>query len=253
MHCGSGQQLRRRAASGVEPVSGVPRISVVLPVLDEATLIESALQALAPLRAQGAELIVVDGDSRDGSAEAAAPWADQVRVVPKGRARQMNAGAALARSDVLLFLHADTRLPAGALAAIATALATPPRRGGRTPCWGRFDVRIGGEGLLLSLVAMLMNARSRLFGIATGDQAIFVTRSAFEAVGGYPQQPLMEDIELSTRLRRLSRPACLRDRVVTSGRRWQSQGVWRTILLMWRLRLLYRLGVAPERLARSYR
>jgi rSAM/selenodomain-associated transferase 2 len=229
------------------------RLSIVMPVLDEAPLVVCALQALAALRAQGVEVIVVDGESRDATAAAAAPWADRVVVVPRGRGRQMNAGAARACGDVLLFLHADTTLPLRAREAIAAALGAPSDGRGAEPVWGRFDVRIAGRARLLALVAALMNLRSRLSGIATGDQAIFVTRAAFEAAGGYPEQPLMEDIEFSKRLRRIAAPACLRERVVTSGRRWESRGVWRTIALMWRLRLLYRLGVPPERLARSYR
>ena len=236
------------------------RFSVVIPVLDEAATIDAALHALAPLRAQGAEVIVVDGQSRDDSAARAAPGADRVLVVSRGRARQMNAGAAQAHGDVLLFLHADTQLPARALEAIDAALAPSPSsvsgagaEVGAAPVWGRFDVSISGRSPMLGVIAALMNLRSRGTGIATGDQAIFVTRAAFEQVGGFPDQPLMEDIELSKRLGRLGPPACLRERVVTSGRRWETRGVWRTIALMWRLRLLYRLGVAPDRLARGYR
>ena len=240
-----------------------PRLSIIVPVLDEALIIAASLGRLAGWRGAGTEVIVVDGGSADGSAAIAAPWADRVLAAPRGRARQMNAGAAVARGDVLLFLHADTALPAGAIAAIGAALAVDARCGEAPasrftrrrplPVWGRFDVRIDGCGRMLGVVAALMNLRSRLGGIATGDQAIFATRAAFEAVGGFPEQPLMEDIELSRRLLRRSRPACLRLRVVTSGRRWESRGVWRTIALMWRLRLLYRLGIAPERLVRSYR
>jgi len=260
--------------------SAPPRLSIIVPVLDEAPIIAAALQRLAPYRGAGAELIVVDGGSADGSAAIAARGADRVLAAPPGRAKQMNAGAAVARAEVLLFLHVDTALPVGALEAIDAALAVAPSPDaalavpspqrqpslGRhpslqrhpsphvsPPVWGRFDVCIDGHGRLLDVVAALMNLRSRLSGIATGDQAIFATRAAFEAVGGFPEQPLMEDIELSLRLRRRSRPACLRLRVVTSGRRWEARGVWRTIALMWRLRLLYRLGIAPERLARSYR
>jgi rSAM/selenodomain-associated transferase 2 len=158
----------------------------------------------------------------------------------------MNAGAAAASADVLLFLHADTRLPEGADGLISRALA-----GGAA--WGRFDVVIDGRPWMLKVVAAMMNTRSRWTGIATGDQAIFVRRSAFDAVGGYPQQPLMEDIELSRRLRRTGRPACLRQRVVTSGRRWEARGVWRTIFLMWRLRWRYWRGESPARLAQDYR
>ncbi|HEY0859207.1 MAG TPA: TIGR04283 family arsenosugar biosynthesis glycosyltransferase, partial [Albitalea sp.] len=165
---------------------------------------------------------------------------------PRGRARQMNAGAAQARGEVLLFLHADTALPEGALAAIGEAID-----GGAL--WGRFDVSIAGASAMFPLIAALMNRRSRWSGIATGDQAMFVRRDTFERVGGFPDQPLMEDIELSLRLRRLARPACLRPPVTTSGRRWERFGVWRTIWLMWRLRLLYWLGTPAERLAKAYR
>ena len=228
-------------------------LSIVMPVLDEAPIIDAALRALAPLRRQRVEVIVVDGGSRDATAAKAAAGADRVVVAPPGRAAQMNAGAARASGEVLLFLHADTALPPDAPALVAAALSRIDGRSGRTAAWGRFDVRIAGRPRALGVVAALMNLRSRLSGIATGDQAMFMTRAAFEAVGGFPDQPLMEDVELSRRLRRLSAPACLRARVVTSGRRWEARGVWRTIALMWRLRLLYSLGVAPERLARSYR
>ncbi|MEO7337688.1 MAG: TIGR04283 family arsenosugar biosynthesis glycosyltransferase [Caldimonas sp.] len=229
------------------------RLSIVMPVLDEAPIVESALRQLAGLRAAGVEVIVVDGGSRDATAAVALPLADRVVATARGRARQMNAGAAVARGDVFLFLHADTVLPNDAVAAIEAALGGDGTGHRPRALWGRFDVRITGGGPMLAIVAMMMNARSRLTGIATGDQAIFVERGAFAAAGGFPDQPLMEDIELSNRLRLIGRPACLRERVATSGRRWQSRGVWPTILLMWRLRLLYRLGVAPERLARSYR
>jgi rSAM/selenodomain-associated transferase 2 len=221
------------------------RISIVMPVLDEAGHIAAALAALAPLRAQGAELIVVDGGSRDGTPALCRGLADAVLAAPCGRAVQMNAGARAASGAVLLFLHADTALPEGALTLIAQAQ-------GRA-AWGRFDVTISGRSRLLPVVAALMNARSRLTGIATGDQALFVRRDAFDAVGGFPEQPLMEDIELSKRLRRVGAPACLRAKVRTSGRRWDRRGVWRTIVLMWRLRLLYWLGVPAERLAAAYR
>jgi rSAM/selenodomain-associated transferase 2 len=223
------------------------RWSIVMPVLDEGATLARALHALAPLRARGVELIVVDGHSSDNTLDVAAGGADLVLMAPRGRASQMNAGAARANGDVIIFLHADTRLPAQALPAIDEAL----RRG---KPWGRFDVEIEGRAWSFKLIAVLMNWRSRLSGIATGDQAIFVKRTTFAAVGGFPEQPLMEDIELSTRLRRrFGRPACLDARVVTSGRRWERGGIWTTILLMWRLRLLYCLGVAPERLVRSYR
>jgi len=223
----------------------LPRLSIIVPVLNEAAGIGAALRALAPLRARGHELIVADGGSSDGTPAYCAGLANAVIDAPRGRARQMNAGAARARGDVLLFLHADTQLPPGAEAAIAQALQTGAD-------WGRFDVHIDGRSAMLPVVATLMNARSRLTGIATGDQAIFVRRAAFESIGGFPDQPLMEDIELSRRLRARSRPACLRERVVTSGRRWDQRGAWRTIVLMWTLRLRYWLGASPEALARAY-
>ena len=222
------------------------RLSIVMPVLDEAEVLPMALARLQPLRRHGVELIVADGGSRDGSAQLAQPLADAVIVAARGRARQMNAGATAAHGDALLFLHADTLLPEGAWRAVAEAL--------QERAWGRFDVRIDGRPWMLGVVASMMNARSRWTGIATGDQAIFVRRSAFDAVGGFADQPLMEDIELSGRLKRThGRPACLRGPALTSGRRWEQRGVWRTILVMWRLRLAYWLGTPAERLARVYR
>ncbi len=222
-------------------------LSIVVPVLDEAPGIVATLESLAALRARGAEIIVVDGGSRDATVARAQGLADRVIEGPRGRARQMNAGAAVARAPALLFLHADTRLPEDADRLIAQALGVAPL------AWGRFDVVIEGRSRLLRVVAAMMNLRSRLTGIATGDQAMFMTRAAFEAAGGFPDQPLMEDIELSARLKRGSAPRCLRERVVTSGRRWEQRGVWRTIALMWRLRLLYALGVSADRLAPWYR
>ena len=220
-------------------------LSIVVPTLNEAAGIEAALAALAPLHARGAEIVVADGGSTDGTAALAQRHADRVIAAPRGRANQMNAGAAAAQGDVLLFLHADTRLPADADRLIAQALADGH-------AWGRFDVAIAGRHPLLPLIARLMNLRSRLTGIATGDQAFFVSRAAFAACGGFPPIPLMEDIALSRALKRGDRPACLRRRVRTSGRRWDENGFWRTVLLMWRLRAEYFLGADPARLARRY-
>lgn len=223
-----------------------PPLSIVMPTFNEAAGIVDTLQALQTLRRRGVEVVLADGASGDGTARLAAPWVDAVIEAPRGRAAQMNAGAAVAQGAVLLFLHADTRLPPQAFDAVLQATA-----GGA--CWGRFDVRIEGRPWMLRVVAALMNRRSRWSGIATGDQALFVTREAFDRIGGFPLQPLMEDIELSRRLKRLARPACLRERVVTSGRRWEQRGVWRTIVLMWRLRWRYWRGEAPEALAQAYR
>jgi rSAM/selenodomain-associated transferase 2 len=223
-----------------------PLISVVMPVLDEAAGVAAALAPLQALRAAGGEVIVVDGGSGDGTRALAAPWADRVLEAPRGRAAQMNAGAWAARGEVLLFLHADTLLPPGAVAALAAGLQSSAR------AWGRFDVSIAGSDPLLALVAFLMNARSRLTGIATGDQAMFARRAAFERAGGFPDIALMEDVALSRLLKRQSPPLCLRERVVTSGRRWEKHGTLRTVVLMWRLRLAYALGADPRLLARRY-
>jgi rSAM/selenodomain-associated transferase 2 len=222
------------------------RLSIVVPVLNESAGIAAALGALGAARTSGHEVIVVDGGSTDGTTAAAAPLADRVIAAPRGRASQMNAGAAAACGDVLLFLHADTRLPSDAHAWLGERLDASGR------AWGRFDVRIDGRHPLLAVIAFLMNARSRLTGIATGDQAIFVRRDAFAALGGFPAIALMEDIAFSIEAKRVSRPLCLRERVVTSGRRWESHGVVRTMLLMWWLRLRYFLGASPERLHRRY-
>lgn len=225
----------------------MPSLSIVIPTLEEAAAVGEAVRALAPLRARGAEVVVVDGGSTDGTPRvASAAGADHVISAPRGRAAQMNAGARVARGEVLLFLHADTELPPAADERLQAALA----RWGRA--WGRFDVAIAGADPLFAVVAMLMNLRSRATGVATGDQALFVRREAFIAAGGFPEIPLMEDVALSKALKRIGPPACLRERVVTSGRRWERHGTLRTILLMWRLRLEYALGADPRRLARRY-
>ncbi len=224
-----------------------PRLSIVVPALDEAATLPGLLAHLQPLRQRGCELIVVDGGSVDGSAALARADSDQVVQAARGRASQMNAGAAVASGDVLLFLHADTRLPPQADRLVQQALADAGH------LWGRFDVQIDGHDRCLPVVAALMNRRSRWTGIATGDQAMFVRRDVFERLGGFAPQPLMEDIELSRRLRALGAPACLRPPVVTSGRRWDTRGVWRTIFLMWRLRWRYWRGESPESLAQAYR
>jgi rSAM/selenodomain-associated transferase 2 len=220
---------------------GAERLSVVVPALNEAQGIAAALQALEPLRRRGHEVVVVDGGSADGTPQLARALCDRVIAAPRGRALQMNAGAREARGDALVFLHADTRLPPNADQAITNGL--------REHSWGRFDVEIDGRHPLLGVVARAMNLRSRLTGIATGDQAIFVRRDAFR---GFAEIALMEDIAFSKAMKRHGPPACLVQRVVTSGRRWESRGVVRTILLMWRLRLMYFLGARPEVLARLY-
>jgi rSAM/selenodomain-associated transferase 2 len=221
-------------------------LSIIVPCLNEAEILIDALKALQPLRARGAEVIVVDGGSRDDSVARAQAWADHVLAARRGRASQMNAGAEVATRSVLLFLHADCVLPESADRLIVDGL----NRGRMS--WGRFDVMIDGRHPLLRIVGALMNARSRLTGIATGDQGIFVTRSLFEAAGRFPEIALMEDIALSKRLKRFSAPLNLRHRIHTSGRRWERHGVLRTVFFMWRLRFAYWLGADPEKLALRY-
>ncbi len=221
-------------------------LSIIIPVLNEAASIAEALAALGPLRQAGAEVIVVDGGSTDDTSALARSLANRVIAAPRGRGSQMNAGAAVAKGDVLLFLHSDTRLPPGTDRLMRDGLATTGH------AWGRFDLAIASAHPLLRLVAAMINWRSRITGIATGDQAIFAARDAFNKVGGFPDIPLMEDIALSQKLKALSPPLCLRERVTTSGRRWEQRGVIRTILLMWRLRLSYYLGADPAELARRY-
>jgi rSAM/selenodomain-associated transferase 2 len=220
------------------------RISIIVPVLDEAPVIAAALAALQPLRARGHEVIVVDGGSADATFALSVPLADQVIRAPRGRALQMNAGADIATGEALLFLHADTRLPEHADELVAGALATSS--------WGRFDVRIDSARPSLAAVGCMMNLRSRLTGIATGDQAMFVARAAFMQAGAFPCIALMEDVALSANLKRSGAPACLKAQAVTSARRWERRGVLATIILMWRLRLLYSLGADPARLAQFY-
>ncbi|KAA5601854.1 TIGR04283 family arsenosugar biosynthesis glycosyltransferase [Blastochloris sulfoviridis] len=222
------------------------RLSIIVPVLNEAAGIAAALARLAPLLDRGAELIVVDGGSDDDTVARARPLASHVIGAPRGRGAQMHRGAEIARGDVLLFLHADTVLPEAADRLVLDGLA----RSGRA--WGRFDVAIAGRHPLLAAVARMMNLRSRLTGIATGDQAMFATRAAYDSAGGFADIALMEDIALSRRLRRLGPPLCLRARALTSGRRWERGGVVRTIVLMWALRFLFWCGVSPDRLARWY-
>ena len=219
-------------------------ISVIIPTLNEAATIGETLRRL---RSSGScEVIVVDGGSDDGTPELARPQADLVLSAGRGRATQMNVGARAASGQVLLFLHADTVLPPDFPALLENALRNPRVVG------GRFDVRLDAEGWLFRLVETLMNLRSRLSRIATGDQAIFVRSRTFLELGGYREAELMEDLELSYRLKRRGELACLHERVVTSARRWQRDGIVRTIVLMWLLRFLYFIGVSPRYLKTFY-
>lgn len=222
------------------------KLSFVMPVLNEADGLVAQLDALQGLRQQGHELVLVDGGSVDGSIELAEPLVDRLLRSPRGRARQMNAGAGLASGDVLVFLHSDTRLPPDAASLIARALQVS------SAGWGWFDVRLANPAWPYALIGWCMSRRARLTRVCTGDQTLFVRRELFEALGGFPMLPLMEDVAMSKRLRRQSRACVIRQAATTSSRRWEQGGIVATVLLMWRLRLLYFLGVAPERLVRRY-
>ena len=226
------------------------KLSIIIPVFNESANISAALVDLCSLREHGTEIIVVDGGSQDDTLTLARPHCDHAITSPRGRATQQNAGARIAMGEALLFLHIDTQLPDNVDTLVNAALTAD------STVWGRFDVTLNPENSrshpMLNVIGEMMNFRSRITGIATGDQCIFVRKSAFDAVGGFPQIPLMEDIALSKALKRISAPACLRERVTTSARRWQIHGVWRTIMLMWWLRFAYWLGVSPAKLARWY-
>lgn len=219
---------------------------VIVPMLNESAVLSRRLNALDVLRAMGAQVLLVDGGSTDRSVQLARDAGFDVLESARGRACQMNAGARAADSDILIFLHIDTQLPSGALWQIEQHL-------NQEKGWGRFDVRIVGRSPWLNMISFCMNWRSRLTGIATGDQTFFMTRELYEKSGGFPEQALMEDVEMSKRLKRFSAPVCLADRVETSGRRWDQNGVWKTIFLMWRLRWAYWRGVPASELARLYR
>jgi len=220
------------------------KISVIVPALNEEKTIAASLRALMPLAPH--EIIIVDGGSRDRTLDICKSFDVKILTAERGRARQMNLGARQATGEAVLFLHADTRLPETALSDIGTALADPRCLG------GRFDVELEGSHPMLKIVGALINYRSRATRIGTGDQAIFVRRAVFGRIGGYPDIPFMEDVALCRALKRLGVVACLRSRVVTSGRRWESDGVWRTIVRMWTLKFLYLAGVSPARLKQFY-
>ncbi|MDD1627906.1 MAG: TIGR04283 family arsenosugar biosynthesis glycosyltransferase [Methylococcaceae bacterium] len=220
------------------------KFSIIIPTLNEEKTIQSCLLALQPLR-NGCEIIIADGDSVDNTKILALPLADKVMASAKGRAKQMNNGASYATGDILIFLHADTCLPENALSLIQQKISS-------TRQWGRFDIQLSGNSFMLKVIAQMMNWRSRLTGIATGDQVIFVMREAFEKAGQYPEINLMEDIALCKALKKISPPICLKNKVISSGRRWEYNGIYKTMLLMWSLRLRYFFGADPQTLAFLY-
>jgi rSAM/selenodomain-associated transferase 2 len=224
----------------------ITHLTIIVPMLNETAQLPDLLSHLKKFQHTHCEVLLVDGGSNDGSTELANAAGFTLLHTSCGRASQMNFGAKQAQGNVFLFLHADTRLPLNAYDILAKAVASHKAH------WGRFDVVISGESQLLNMIAWFMNTRSRLTGIATGDQAIFVTRKLFESVGGFPEQLLMEDIELSTQLKKYSHPACLTEKVITSGRRWETQGIWKTIFLMWKLRAAYWCGISVHKLAKFY-
>ena len=224
----------------------ISTLSIIIPVLNEAGIIVSALSRLQSLRAAGHEIIVVDGGSNDGTPVLSEPLANRVISSPRGRAHQMNAGAEITSGGILLFLHADTLLPENADRLIFSGMARTGKK------WGRFDISLSGKHFLFPIIASLMNLRSRITSIATADQAIFVERRLFLFVQGFPEIDLMEDIALSKILKRTGKPLCLWHRVLTSSRRWEKNGILRTVLQMWFQRLAYFLGVDPRHLARCY-
>lgn len=223
----------------------MPQISVIIPTLNEGGHIAETLKDLSPVRTAGHEVIVVDGGSSDDTLKKAKDYADLVIAGPGGRARQMNAGADKAHGDVLWFLHADTRVPDEAFHQLLAAIDAGNQ-------WGRFNVRLSGSNIMFRLIERMMNLRSCLTGIATGDQGIFVQRSLFDSLGAYPDIGLMEDVALSASLKKNARPVCLRATLITSSRKWEQHGIVKTILLMWRLRLAYALGADPDELAKRY-
>ncbi len=227
-----------------------PELSIIIPVLNEADRIEQALQKLQFIRNRGVEIIVVDGGSEDASVTLAEPLADLVIEAGEGiaayRARQMNAGAHHATGRVLLFLHVDTELPEQAYKLILSSMELPH-------VWGRFDVKLSGDHFMFRIIELMMNLRSGLTGVATGDQGIFVTRNAFDRIKGFPDYQIMEDVEISKRLRKMAFPVCLKNKATTSSRRWEKNGILRTVGKMWWLRFLYFLGTHPRILIKQYR
>ena len=220
-------------------------ISIIIPVLNEEQSVKALLQQLQIYRQQGHEVIVVDGGSHDETVSISKPLADKVIMSESGRARQMNKGVAESTNEVLWFLHADTSIPENVIETIQESLNKYE--------WGRFNIKLSGSNFLFRIIENMINIRSCLSCVATGDQGIFIKRNTFDSIGGYPEIPLMEDVALSKKLKTISQPACIKETLTTSSRRWEKKGIIKTILLMWYLRFLYWIGVTPAKLAKLYR
>ena len=224
----------------------MPMISIIVPVLDDAVKLRQLLDDLDAIRSCDAQRIVVDGGSSDGSFDLAQQRAHVALRSSPGRARQLAAGTALAQGQWLWMLHADSRVDVRAWDALRGAVESD------RAAWGRFDVRLTGGHPAFRVIETMMNIRSRWSDICTGDQGIFVRRDLLDLVDGIPDQALMEDIELTKRLRRYAHPVCVDSPLGASSRRWEEQGIVPTILLMWRLRLRYFFGESPDLLAQEY-
>ena len=236
------QQARDQVV--VVPLSNTS-ISFIVPTLNEENNIQQTLGFLQGARQRGHTIVVADGGSQDQTLSLARDLADTVDSCSPGSARQMNLGATLSRSDIVCFVHADTIVPQDIDELIIAAV-------NKDRCWGRFSIRLSGSHWFFRIIEKMMNLRSCLTGIATGDQTIFIKKDIFDRLGGYADIPIMEDIQISKRLKNISRPVCLSNTVTTSSRRWEQKGIYRTMFLMWRLRLAYALGVKPQKLANLY-
>ncbi len=221
------------------------KLSIIIPVYNEQDIILEKLKALRNICPDDIQLIVSDGGSSDETAALAKSCVDTIVSSTKGRSYQMNAGANVATGDLLLFLHIDSVLPGNYLQCLADIT-----RSNHT--WGRFDVSFTNTSFVFSLIAFMMNFRSRITGVATGDQAIFMTRTVFNKVNGFPEIDLMEDIAICKKLRKTGSPLCIKEKVITSSRRWEENGIFKTIVLMWFLRLLYFLRIHPDKLGKIY-
>ena len=222
------------------------KISIVIPTLNEAKDIQKTLALLQPLRERGHEIIISDGGSTDNTTKLAASLADKIISSAKSRASQMNTGAKKASGDILWFLHADTFIPENSDIIIRNHLQNSNK------VWGRFNIRLSGQHFLFRIIERMVNLRSKLTGIATGDQGIFIRQEYFKKLNGFSEIPLMEDIEISTRLKSFSSPICLTQKLITSSRRWEKHGILKTVFLMWQLRLAYFMGTSANKLARKY-